>query len=64
MAFEQPECYQGNAYNQVKGRHRKKRKNNKAFTSDIERDFFAMNQVWKMLKEGAVRWIGEIGRQY
>ncbi len=39
-------------------------KKKKRFSNDLERDLFAMNQVWRMLKEGAVRWVGEIARQY
>ena len=34
------------------------------FKSPFERDLYAMNEVWKMLKNGATRWLGEIGRQY
>ena len=32
--------------------------------STLNRDFAAMNQVWKMLQRGAIRALGEIGRQY
>ncbi|QEY32624.1 hypothetical protein EVJ50_10720 [Synechococcus sp. RSCCF101] len=31
-------------------------------TTDLQRDFSAMTVVWQMLRTGAVRWIGEIGR--
>ncbi len=41
-----------------------KRKRNKHFQNGLERDLFAMKQVWKMLQQGTVRWFGEIGRQY
>ncbi|CAX32441.1 Conserved hypothetical protein [Prochlorococcus marinus str. MIT 9313] len=36
----------------------------KRFNSDFERDLAAMNRVWKMLRQGTIRWLGEIGRQY
>ena len=36
----------------------------KRFSSVLERDFAAMASVWKMLRRGAVRAFGEIGRQY
>ncbi len=34
------------------------------FSSDLERDFAAMKRVWQMLRNGGIRMIGEIGRQY
>tara|TARA_Y100001968_G_C19021776_1_gene555477 strand:- start:357 stop:542 length:186 start_codon:yes stop_codon:yes gene_type:complete len=34
------------------------------FNSSFERDLFAMAEVWRLLKEGTIRAIGEIGRQY
>ncbi|KGG25424.1 MULTISPECIES: hypothetical protein [unclassified Prochlorococcus] len=34
------------------------------FNSDFERDLAAMNRVWRMLQQGTIRWLGEIGRQY
>tara|TARA_B100000029_G_scaffold474301_1_gene516472 strand:- start:652 stop:855 length:204 start_codon:yes stop_codon:yes gene_type:complete len=34
------------------------------FKNIFERDLSAMKQVWQMLKEGTVRWFGEVGRQY
>ena len=36
----------------------------KPFNSDFERDLAAMNRVWRMLRQGTIRWLGEIGRQY
>ena len=32
--------------------------------SDLDRDFAAMKRVLQMLRAGAVRMVGEIGRQY
>ena len=32
--------------------------------SELDRDFAAMKRVWQMLRAGAVRMVGEIGRQY
>ncbi len=32
--------------------------------SALRKDLLAMQQVWEMLKKGAITWIGEIGRQY
>ncbi|WP_255476989.1 hypothetical protein [Synechococcus sp. A15-60] len=34
------------------------------FQSELERDFAAMQRVWQMLRHGAVRMLGEVGRQY
>ncbi len=31
---------------------------------DRSQDFAAMKRVWQMLRAGAVRMVGEIGRQY
>ena len=39
-------------------------KKKKHFNSILERDIFAMKQVLQILKQGTIRWIGEIGRQY
>ena len=39
-------------------------KGTKRFQSTFQRDLFAMQQVWEMLKKGAIRWFGEVGRQY
>ncbi len=30
----------------------------------LQKDFLAMQKVWRMLQEGTIKWIGEIGRQY
>ena len=32
--------------------------------SELDQDFAAMKRVWQMLRAGAVRMAGEIGRQY
>ena len=37
---------------------------NTQFRSELDRDFAAMKRVWQMLRYGAVRMIGEVGRQY
>ena len=34
------------------------------FNNGLDRDIAAMRRVWKMLREGSVRWLGEVGRQY
>ena len=34
------------------------------FNNGLDRDIFAMKKVLKMLREGSVRWLGELGRQY
>ena len=34
------------------------------FPSELDRDFAAMKRVWQMLRHGAVRMLGEVGRQY
>ena len=31
---------------------------------ELDADFVAMKRVWQMLRHGAVRMIGEVGRQY
>ena len=40
------------------------RLNRERFQSELDRDFAAMKRVWEMLKHGAVRMLGEVGRQY
>ena len=35
-----------------------------ATPSELDQDFAAMKRVWQMLRAGAVRMVGEIGRQY
>mgnify|MGYP004304978991 FL=1 len=32
--------------------------------SELDQDVAAMKRVWQMLRAGAVRMVGEIGRQY
>ena len=34
------------------------------FNNGLGRDIAAMRKVWEMLREGSVRWLGEVGRQY
>ena len=34
------------------------------FNNGLDRDIAAMKKVWEMLREGSVRWLGEVGRQY
>jgi len=34
------------------------------FKTELDRDFAAMRRVWQMLRYGAIRMIGEVGRQY
>lgn len=34
------------------------------FQSELDRDFAAMKRVWQMIRRGAVRMVGEVGRQY
>ena len=34
------------------------------FKNGLDRDIAAMRKVWEMLREGSVRWLGEVGRQY
>ena len=34
------------------------------FPSELDRDIAAMKRVWQMIRAGAVRMVGEIGRQY
>ena len=38
--------------------------NRPARPSDLDQDFAAMKRVWQMIRAGAVRMVGEIGRQY
>jgi len=32
--------------------------------SELDQDFAAMKRVWQMIRAGAVRMVGEVGRQY
>ena len=34
------------------------------FKNDFQRDLCAMQEVWRLLKQGTIRWFGEVGRQY
>jgi hypothetical protein len=34
------------------------------FNNGLDRDIASMKKVLKMLREGSVRWLGELGRQY
>ena len=45
-------------------RRNTKYRGRKSFKSTFHRDLFAMKEVWEMLKSGAIRSLGEIGRQY
>lgn len=40
------------------------RRDKRRFDSDLDRDFAAMKRVWQMIRAGAVRMVGEVGRQY
>ncbi len=44
--------------------HSQRRQNGDRFQSELDRDFAAMKRVWQMLRHGAVRMLGEVGRQY
>ena len=46
------------------GRRNTQYRGRRRFKSTFHRDLFAMREVWKMLKSGAIRSLGEIGRQY
>ncbi len=35
-----------------------------SINSPFKKDLLAMQEVWKMLKTGAIRWLGEVGRRY
>ena len=41
-----------------------RRFNRPAGPSDLDQDFAAMKRVWQMIRAGAVRMVGESGRQY
>ena len=43
---------------------RSSRRRDTRFQSELDRDFAAMKRVWQMLRYGAIRMIGEVGRQY
>ena len=44
--------------------HPRDRRIDPRFENELERDFAAMKRVWQMIRAGAVRMVGEIGRQY
>ena len=46
------------------GGRRNGRRGDGQLRSELDRDFAAMKRVWQMLRYGAVRMIGEVGRQY
>ena len=46
------------------GGRRNVRRGDGQLRSERDRDFAAMKRVWQMLRYGAVRMIGEVGRQY
>ena len=41
-----------------------RRYNRSRVESELDRDIAAMKRVWQMIRAGAVRMVGEIGRQY
>ena len=43
---------------------RTERRDSPRFQSELDRDFAAMKRVWQMIRAGAVRMLGEVGRQY
>ena len=43
---------------------RNRRYDRSGVESELDRDIAAMKRVWQMIRAGAVRMIGEIGRQY
>jgi len=45
--------------NRIEPEHDRRR-----FESELDRDLSAMKRVWQMIRAGAVRMVGEIGRQY
>ena len=49
---------------EIHNRKRKQIRSNKFISNTFKRDLLAMQQVWEMLKDGTIRWLGEVGRQY
>ena len=47
-----------------RGDSRNSRHDRNRVESELDRDFAAMKRVWQMIRAGAVRMVGEIGRQY
>ena len=59
--------YRGNVYRSNKrkeGFRKQDVRSSGEFKTLFNRDLSAMNQVWRMIKEGTIRAFGEIGRQY
>ena len=48
-------------FDHVQNDHRDRRQNG---PSELDQDLKAMATVWSMMRQGAVRMLGEIGRQY
>ena len=48
-------------FDHVQNNHRDRRQNG---PSELDQDLKAMATVWSMMRQGAVRMLGEIGRQY
>ena len=52
-SYRQPDTWDSReSYGQSRGR------------SELDRDLEAMGKVWSMIRQGAVRMLGEVGRQY
>ena len=52
-SYRQPEAWDSREpYGQSRGR------------SELDQDLEAMGKVWSMIRQGAVRMLGEVGRQY
>jgi hypothetical protein len=45
-------------------RSTRRQPDNSRFPSELDRDIAAMKRVWQMVRAGAIRMVGEIGRQY
>ena len=52
------------SYSRPPERRRERRAHRGDWQSELDADFAAMSKVWQMLRHGAVRMLGEIGRQY
>ena len=52
------------SYSRPPERRPERRAHNSDWQSELDADFAAMSKVWQMLRHGAVRMLGEIGRQY
>ena len=52
-SYRQPDAWGSReSYGQSRGR------------SELDQDLEAMGKVWSMIRQGAVRMLGEVGRQY